>query len=122
VPTAISQLGEPFTHQCWGRDLLALPADDPGFAVIKPSGSDATTAIVVGGEILVRTPAGVARLYDYRLAPLAATPVHNEGETARLTQNLIAYLSTATRALLADSVAAQAPASERHFPAANAKR
>ena len=122
VPTAISQLGEPFTHQCWGRDLLALPADDPGFAVIKPSGSDATTAIVAGGKILVRTPAGVARLYDYRLAPLTATPVQNEGETARLAQNLTAYLSTATRALLADSVAAQAPASERHFPAANAKR
>jgi len=122
VPTAISQLGKPFTHQCWGRDLLALPADDPGFAVIKPSGSDATTAIVAGGEILVRTPAGIARLYDYRFAPLAATPMQNEGETARLAQNLTAYLSTATRALLANSVAAQAPASERHFPAANAKR
>ncbi len=122
VPTAVGQLGQPFTHQCWGRDLLALPADDSGFAVIKPSGSDATIAIVAGGEILVRTPAGVARLYDYRLAPLAATPAQNAGETARLAQNLTAYLATATRALLTDSVAAQAPTSKRRPLAPDIKR
>lgn len=120
VPTAVSQLGEPFEHQCWGRDLLALNADDPGFAVIKPSGSDATTALIAGGEILVRTPGGVAHLYDYGLTPLTATPAPNDREAQRLTQTLTAYLSTATRALLTDTVAAHPPTSERRLPAMNA--
>jgi len=33
VPTAVSLLGQPFVHQCWGRDLLSLPEDDPGFGI-----------------------------------------------------------------------------------------
>lgn len=110
VPTAVAQLGEPFVHQCWGRDLLALPADEPGFAVIKPSGSDATTALVAGDEILVRSPAGVVRLYRYRLAPeLSAAPVERADHQASLTRQLTAYVGTALRALRSNSVAAIAP-------------
>ena len=30
VPTIVSLLGKPFVHQCWGRDLLALPENDAG--------------------------------------------------------------------------------------------
>lgn len=56
------------------------------------------------------------------LAPLTATPAQNAGEAARLAQNLTAYLATATRALLTDSVAAQAPTSERRPLALNIKR
>ncbi|MCC6296836.1 MAG: LTA synthase family protein [Pseudomonadales bacterium] len=111
VPTAVGQLGGSFVHQCWGRDLLALPADDPGFAVIKPSGSDATTAILAGDEILVRSPAGVMRLYQYRLAPaLAAVPVERAAEDARLARALTGYVGTALRALKGNAVAAALPA------------
>jgi len=124
VPTAVGQLGGSFVHQCWGRDLLALPADDPGFAVIKPSGSDATTAIVAGDEILVRSPAGVMRLYQYRLAPaLAAVPVERAAEEARLARALTGYVGTALRALKGNAVAAalpEAPATPRSGSAGRA--
>lgn len=110
VPTAVGQLGGGFVHQCWGRDLLALPADDPGFAVIKPSGSDATTAILAGDEILVRSPAGVMRLYEYRLAPeLAAVPVARADEESRLAQQLAGYVGAALRALVSRGVGAVLP-------------
>lgn len=110
VPTAVGRLGGAFVHQCWGRDLLALPSTDPGFAVIKPSGSDATTAIVAGAEILVRSPAGVMRLYDYRLTPeLVAVPVERAAEEARLARELGGYVGTALRALKNNAVAAMAP-------------
>ena len=36
-----------------GRDLLNLPEGDTGFGVIKPSGSEQTTAIVTADQILV---------------------------------------------------------------------
>jgi phosphoglycerol transferase MdoB-like AlkP superfamily enzyme len=110
VPTAVGQLGGGFVHQCWGRDLLALPADDPGFAVIKPSGSDATTAILAGDEILVRSPAGVMRLYEYRLAPeLVAVPVARADEESRLARQLTGYVGTALRALASRGVGAVPP-------------
>ena len=38
-------------HQCWGRDLLALDERDPGFGIIKPSGSDQTVAMIRGEQI-----------------------------------------------------------------------
>ena len=41
-------------HQCWGRDLLALDERDPGFGIIKPSGSDQTVAMIRGEQILVQ--------------------------------------------------------------------
>lgn len=106
VPTAVSQLGAPMTHQCWGRDLLSLPATDRGFAVIKPSGSDRTTAIVSDDRILVRGADGRERLYQYRFYPeTAADPL--EGATAEparvaLSGQLHAYVATAMRGLLAD--------------------
>lgn len=56
VPTAMSLLGKPVQHSCWGRDLLSLPASDPGFAVIKPSGSDQTVAMIEGEDILTLSP------------------------------------------------------------------
>ena len=110
VPTAVGRLGGSFVHQCWGRDLLALPADDPGFAVIKPSGSDATTAIVAGDEILVRSPAGVMRLYQYQLSPeLVAAPIVRADDESRLARQLTGYVGTALRALVSSGVAATLP-------------
>ena len=59
-PTIVGLLGRPFVHQCWGRDLLSLPEDDPGVGVIKPSGSDATVALLQGDRITIKPPGGNA--------------------------------------------------------------
>ncbi len=110
VPTAVSLLGAPVVHQCWGRDLLSLPASDPGFAVVKPSGSDRTTAILKGDHILVRNVDGSERLYRYQMlpkttaAPLASADV--EPAKAAMSMQLSAYIGTAIRSLLADRTGA----------------
>jgi phosphoglycerol transferase MdoB-like AlkP superfamily enzyme len=101
VPTVASLLGEPFVHQCWGRDLLSLPADDRGFGIIKPSGSDQTVAILQGEKILVKPPTGQPVAGRFRLYPEPAynrEPQRDEHDTLR--RKLYAYISTAMRALL----------------------
>ncbi len=52
VPTILGLLGSTAPQQCWGRNLLGLDPTDPGFAMIKPSGSEPTTALVKGNDIL----------------------------------------------------------------------
>ncbi|HYQ72278.1 MAG TPA: LTA synthase family protein, partial [Gammaproteobacteria bacterium] len=69
VPTIVGLLGKPFVHQCWGRDLLSLPADDPGAGIIKPSGSDATVALLRGDRITIKPPDGRAVTGRYTLYP-----------------------------------------------------
>lgn len=34
LPTILGLLGKPFLHQSWGRDLLSLPPEDGGFAMM----------------------------------------------------------------------------------------
>ncbi len=58
VPTIMGRLGGEVRHQCWGRDLLALDERDPGFGIIKPSGSDQTVAMIRGEQI--RACTGIA--------------------------------------------------------------
>ncbi|HDS16895.1 MAG TPA: alkaline phosphatase family protein [Proteobacteria bacterium] len=102
VPTILGLLEQPFAHQGWGRNLLQTAADDPGFAVIKPSGSDPSVALVRGEKIFVKPPAGrVPQLYDYQLYPEGrATPV-SESETAEMMEtDLNAYIQTAMQALI----------------------
>jgi phosphoglycerol transferase MdoB-like AlkP superfamily enzyme len=110
VPTAVGQLGKPVTHQCWGRDLFSLPDTDRGFAVIKPSGSDRTTAIVRDDRILVRDTDGSERLYRYSFYPKTSADLV-EGSTAKsvqvqLSRQLHGYVATAMRGLLADRTGA----------------
>lgn len=101
VPTIMGRLGQPVRHQCWGRDLLALPEGDPGIAVIKPSGNDATVAVVEGERILVQVPGLPARLYRYALgAKSSAEPQEDAARATAMGQYLDAYLHAATRALL----------------------
>ena len=91
-------------HQCWGRDLLSLPASDPGFAIIKPSGSDQTVAMLSGEHILVLPKGGPARGYQYRLGRQAqALPLTTPTQEQRLGQQLQAYLQTATSSLLGNT-------------------
>jgi phosphoglycerol transferase MdoB-like AlkP superfamily enzyme len=100
VPTIMGRLGGQVRHQCWGRDLLNLPADDKGFGVIKPSGSDQTVALIKDSRILVASRNKEARLYDYRLSPtLTATVVQDDATLGTLKTALEAYIQTATRSL-----------------------
>ncbi|WP_419604222.1 LTA synthase family protein [Thiolapillus sp.] len=102
VPTAVSLLlGKPFTHQCWGRDLLSLPADDPGFGIIKPSSSDHTVAHFRGDRIVIKPPHGKAIAGRYQLYPTPSfTPDKEMPEKADMLADLKAYVSTAMHALL----------------------
>ncbi|HSB96141.1 MAG TPA: LTA synthase family protein [Spongiibacteraceae bacterium] len=105
VPTIMGLLGGDYEHHCWGRDLLALPADAPGLAVIKPSGTDHTTAIIEGDAILVQPPNATAHLYRYTTLPhLRAEPITEPTRERDMQELMQAYLQTATRALLDNRV------------------
>jgi phosphoglycerol transferase MdoB-like AlkP superfamily enzyme len=104
VPTIMGRLGGPVQQQCWGRDLLALKPSDPGFGVIKPSGSDQTVALVSGSNLLIQPRGGEPRLYDYRLHKDAGV---QRIENAQLQQHLLprlhAFLQVATQSLLSNT-------------------
>ncbi|WP_041066560.1 LTA synthase family protein [Thiolapillus brandeum] len=102
IPTAVNLLlGKPFTHQCWGRDLLSLSADDPGLGIIKPSGSDHTVAHFRGNRIVIKPPHGKAVTGRYQLYPEPSfTPDENMTERTQMLSDLKAYVSTAMHALL----------------------
>ncbi|HET8710274.1 MAG TPA: LTA synthase family protein, partial [Spongiibacteraceae bacterium] len=105
VPTIMGILGGDYDHQCWGRDLLALPAGDPGRAYIKPSGSDFTTAFIEGDKILVQPPNAMPRLYRYTTLPhMTATPIDDGHAEQEMKTLMAAYIQTATRALLDNRV------------------
>lgn len=107
VPTIMGRLGEGVRHQCWGRDLLSLPASDSGFAIIKPSGSDQTVAMLRGERILVQPKDRPSRLYRYQLGsqPQAILLPPDEMDDS-LNLQLRAYLQTATSGLLDNTVGA----------------
>ncbi|MBB1520967.1 LTA synthase family protein [Aquipseudomonas guryensis] len=113
VPTIMGRLGGPVRQQCWGRDLLSLPAGDEGVGVIKPSGSDQTVAIVSGSKILVQ-PKGLApRLYDYELGAGARVDLlTNNPAQAELQQRLEAFLQVSTQSLLDNSAGVRGSKSE----------
>ncbi len=100
VPTIMGRLGGEVRHQCWGRDLLNLPADDPGIGVIKPSGSDQTVAIVSDDRILIQPKDFPPRLYQYQLGANAKAERIPGDSDPRLQKYLEAFLQTATGSLL----------------------
>ncbi|HEC73017.1 MAG TPA: DUF229 domain-containing protein [Methylophaga aminisulfidivorans] len=97
APTLAGLLGGETTHSCWGRDLLNT--DDAGFAIIKPSGSDHTTAIVKGDKVLVKLEDSSQKLYQYTLGK---APHAEEIDTDKtiLNHQLDAYIESATSNLL----------------------
>jgi phosphoglycerol transferase MdoB-like AlkP superfamily enzyme len=100
VPTIMGRLGGKTRHQCWGRDLLDLPEGDPGFGIIKPSGSDQTVAMLRDNRILVQSKNADVRLYEYRLGPKpTAILVDDKSMADDMKQKLGAFLQTATRSL-----------------------
>ncbi len=102
VPTIMGLLGKPFLHHCWGRNLLNTAADDPGFGIIKPSGSDPTVAMLSGDRILIHLPDGHnSQLYHYQLYPQAEAEIYdNKPVTTDMESTLKAYVQTAMDALL----------------------
>jgi len=100
IPTAISLLGKPFVHQCWGRDILSLPESDQGFALIKPSGSDQTVALLRGETILVKQPDIPARLGAYQLVPEPTYKVLKDEQLKKSMQKeLLGFVQTGLQAL-----------------------
>ncbi len=107
----MGRLGGASQHQCWGRDLLNLPAGDPGFAVIKPSGSEQTVAIVKGDRILVEPRDMDTRLYRYQLgrefgAQLIPDTDANAADVSQLRAKLDSFIQTATKSLLDNTAGA----------------
>ena len=104
VPTAMALLGQPFQHQCWGRDVLALEQNDPGFAVLKPSGSSQLVALVKGQTLLTKSIGQNDQILHYRLYPepsVIATPESQlELEQAQIRPELNAYVQAALSGLL----------------------
>ena len=102
VPTIMGLLGKPFLHHCWGRNLLNVADDDPGFGIIKPSGSDPTVAMLRGERILVKPPDGHnPQLYNFKLYPQPQAQVYNKQTCANeMETTLNAYVQTAMDALL----------------------
>lgn len=108
VPTIMGRLGGEVRHQCWGRDMLALPQADEGFGIIKPSGSDQTVALIRGERILVQPRGLPSRVYTYRLGQEAQsirvdiTPGDQNGH-----RQLEAFLQSATDSLKRDRAGAR---------------
>lgn len=101
VPTIMGRLGGATTHQCWGRDLLALPAGDAGFGVIKPSGSSQNVAILEGDTALVLSEDRQGKLYRYRVGATAAAGTFEDAARQQaMARRLEAFLHAATRSLL----------------------
>lgn len=113
VPTIIGRLGDAVQHQCWGRDVLTLPQEDQGFAMIKPSGSDQTVALIKGDRIIIQPKDVNARVWTYQLGsdPQSAPATPHADDTHWL-QQLNAYIQTATRSLLDNTAGAQASPGE----------
>ncbi len=104
VPTVLARFGKPTQHQCWGRDLLGLPQGDPGVAVIKPSGSDQTVALVTGDRILVKPRDRDAVLYRYHLGTQAGGEVlKGDASAPELQKRLEAFIQIATASLLGNT-------------------
>ncbi|WP_289284054.1 MULTISPECIES: LTA synthase family protein [unclassified Methylophaga] len=108
APTVAGLMGGDTTYNCWGRDLLNI--NDAGFAVIKPSGSDPTTAIIDDNKVLVKSTDNNATLYNYELLPKAsANTLHDAVGTEKLEHRLDAYIVSATSTLLRGKAGIKTP-------------
>ena len=100
VPTILGRLGQPFQHQCWGRDLLDLPPTDPGFAVIKPSGSDHTMALIKGNHIYIQPVQRPAQVQRFDLKRRTAQTVADHATLPQsMALQLQAYVESAIATL-----------------------
>ncbi|AMA46752.1 LTA synthase family protein [Pseudomonas alabamensis] len=100
VPTIMGRLGGETRHQCWGRDLLNLPAGDPGIGIIKPSGSEQIVGLVQGDRILIESKDMSPRLYRYQLGGEFKAELIDSDDQSAMVKKLESYIQTATKSLL----------------------
>lgn len=101
VPTVMGMLGGSYVHQCWGRDLLALPEGDSGFAVIKPSGNEQMVAFIEGETILIKAPETRPKLFRYKTGPVLSAELLDDTLTMeKMEKAMNAYIQTASHALI----------------------
>ncbi|RWU17828.1 hypothetical protein DM813_24380 [Pseudomonas alkylphenolica] len=100
VPTIMGRLGGETRHQCWGRDLLNLPAGDQGFGMIKPSGSEQIVGLVKGDRILIESKDMSPRMYRYELGAKFKAELIESPDQTELTHKLESFIQTATKSLL----------------------
>ncbi|MFO0981112.1 MAG: LTA synthase family protein [Planctomycetota bacterium] len=75
LPTLLGVVGRDVVHQSFGRDLFALPADDPGHAFVKRAG-DPNVGWIAGNEILITSLTRPASFYTFDLSfPPSAAPI-----------------------------------------------
>lgn len=100
APTVLALLGDTSPHQHWGRDLFSLPANDPGFAVFKPSEHSAEMGYAHGDQLLVKSNDGQTHLYRYSLGfPAYVKPKRDEKLKEKMDRELQAYVTTALQVL-----------------------
>jgi phosphoglycerol transferase MdoB-like AlkP superfamily enzyme len=131
VPTVLGLLGETAPHQHWGRDLFALPADDPGFVIFKAAGGADEVGMARGDRLLVRDSKGHKSFYRYDLGfPPGIARLSGDGGTAmgadgdlekRMEKDLRAYVQTAREVLIARRAALE-PRAEETPPRAGVAR
>ncbi|MCP3752073.1 LTA synthase family protein [Pseudomonas sp. SBB6] len=100
VPTIMGRLGGETRHQCWGRDLLNLPAGDPGIGMIKPSGSEQIVGLIKGDRILIEAKDMSPRMYRYELGANFKAELIEAPDQKDLTHKLESFIQTATKSLL----------------------
>lgn len=100
IPTILGLMQSPVPHQCWGRDVLVLPDDDHGFAVIKPSGSEPTMAILKQDRILTFDHDLGSHLYELQMYPEPKAKLIDEPFVSQtMRQQLEAFVQTALQSL-----------------------
>ena len=100
LPTIVGLLGLTNAHQAWGRDVFRLAPDDPGWAVIKPSGSGQIVSYIRGDTYLSKTPDGQIGMYRYTLMPWSAARITDPAVIATNLHALRAYVQTGLDALM----------------------
>ena len=94
-PTVLGLIGSNAPHQAWGRNLLAIPPGDQGFAVVKPSGGKEEVALIEGNLLLMRTPKEKPVLYRYSLGfPPTSERVDDSQKIKEMDHRLKAYVET----------------------------
>jgi phosphoglycerol transferase MdoB-like AlkP superfamily enzyme len=107
IPSLLGMAGISTINQCWGRDISRLPPDDKGFAIIKPSGSEPTVAIIKDDLIVTTDDLRGSHLYRYLLQPKpVALPLIDPATMNDLSSQLSAYIATALTSLADNSTQA----------------
>lgn len=101
IPTLVSMVSGRFQHQCWGRNLFAVPESQGGFAIIKPSGGEPIVAILRDDKILTYDHERESQLFTYGLnqsgtvAPLIDRQIEQDMKT-----DLLSYIQTSMQSLV----------------------